>query len=77
MLLDVGTGVVQMQDRDLTSLVCSSKIHLAVSSSCMVYVTKERYNTELAQSKLNAILKALLWLSAGMLNSRLSFQKAH
>ena len=45
-LLEVGTGVVQMQDRDLLRLFVR-KDPFGRFFSCMVYVTKERYNTEL------------------------------
>lgn len=45
-LLEVGTGVVQMQDRDLVRLFVR-KDPFGRFFSCMVYVTKERYNTEL------------------------------
>ncbi|UPR24983.1 NAD-glutamate dehydrogenase [Vibrio cyclitrophicus] len=45
-LLEVGTGVVQMQDRDLLRLFVR-KDPFGRFFSCMVYVTKDRYNTEL------------------------------
>ncbi|WP_089138175.1 NAD-glutamate dehydrogenase [Vibrio rumoiensis] len=45
-LLEVGMGVVQMQDRDLLRLFVR-KDPFGRFFSCMVYVTKERYNTEL------------------------------
>ncbi|NOI65425.1 NAD-glutamate dehydrogenase [Vibrio sp. 99-8-1] len=45
-LLEVGTGVVQMQERDLVRLFVR-KDPFGRFFSCMVYVTKERYNTEL------------------------------
>ncbi|WP_105902116.1 NAD-glutamate dehydrogenase [Vibrio gangliei] len=45
-LLEVGMGVVQMQDRDLLRLFVR-KDPFGRFYSCMVYVTKERYNTEL------------------------------
>ncbi|WP_375753985.1 NAD-glutamate dehydrogenase [Vibrio sp. HN007] len=45
-LLEVGTGVVQMQDRDLVRLFVR-KDPFGRFFSCMVYVTKERYNTQL------------------------------
>ncbi|EKO3772035.1 NAD-glutamate dehydrogenase [Vibrio metschnikovii] len=45
-LLEVGMGVVQMQDRDLIRLFVR-KDPFGRFFSCMVYVTKERYNTEL------------------------------
>ncbi len=45
-LLEVGTGVVQMQDRDLVRLFIR-KDPFGRFFSCMVYVTKDRYNTEL------------------------------
>lgn len=44
-LLEVGMGVVQMQDRDLVRLFIR-KDPFGRFFSCMVYVTKERYNTE-------------------------------
>ncbi|NAW68784.1 NAD-glutamate dehydrogenase [Vibrio sp. V30_P3S12P165] len=45
-LLAVGMGVVQMQDRDLIRLFVR-RDPFGRFFSCMVYVTKERYNTEL------------------------------
>lgn len=45
-LLEVGMGVVQMQDRDLLRLFVR-KDPFGRFYSCMVYVTKDRYNTEL------------------------------
>ncbi|MEF1192254.1 NAD-glutamate dehydrogenase, partial [Vibrio parahaemolyticus] len=45
-LLEVGMGVVQMQDRDLLRLF-ARKDPFGRFFSCMVYVTKDRYNTEL------------------------------
>ncbi|MBM7035786.1 NAD-glutamate dehydrogenase [Vibrio ulleungensis] len=45
-LLDTGMGVVQMQDRDLIR-VFVRKDPFGRFLSCMVYVTKDRYNTEL------------------------------
>ncbi|MGR5149697.1 NAD-glutamate dehydrogenase [Photobacterium alginatilyticum] len=45
-MLDVGCGVVQMQDRDLLRLFVR-RDPFGRFFSCMVYVTKERYNTEL------------------------------
>ncbi|CCN73675.1 NAD-glutamate dehydrogenase [Vibrio nigripulchritudo] len=45
-LLQVGSGVVQMQDRDLLRLFIR-KDPFGRFFSCMVYVTKERYNTQL------------------------------
>lgn len=45
-LLEVGMGVVQMQDRDLLRLFVR-KDPFGRFFSCMVYVNKERYNTEL------------------------------
>lgn len=45
-LLEVGTGVVQMQDRDMLRLFVR-KDPFGRFFSCMVYVNKERYNTEL------------------------------
>lgn len=45
-LLEVGTGVVQMQDRDMLRLFVR-KDPFGRFFSCMVYVTKDRYNTEL------------------------------
>ncbi|MDR9828676.1 NAD-glutamate dehydrogenase [Vibrio sp. FNV 38] len=45
-LLEIGMGVVQMQDRDLLRLFVR-RDPFGRFFSCMVYVTKERYNTEL------------------------------
>ncbi|CAM3635568.1 NAD-glutamate dehydrogenase [Vibrio aquimaris] len=45
-LLEVGMGVVQMQDRDMLRLFIR-KDPFGRFFSCMVYVTKDRYNTEL------------------------------
>ncbi|USD66529.1 NAD-glutamate dehydrogenase [Vibrio sp. SCSIO 43136] len=45
-LLEVGSGVVQMQDRDMLRLFVR-KDPFGRFFSCMVYVTKERYNTNL------------------------------
>ncbi|WP_428772509.1 NAD-glutamate dehydrogenase [Vibrio sp.] len=45
-MLEVGMGVVQMQDRDLLRLFVR-KDPFGRFFSCMVYVTKDRYNTEL------------------------------
>ncbi|CAH0526003.1 NAD-glutamate dehydrogenase [Vibrio hippocampi] len=45
-LLEVGTGVVQMQDRDLIRLFVR-KDPFGRFFSCMVYVSKDRYNTQL------------------------------
>ncbi|KLV03775.1 NAD-glutamate dehydrogenase [Photobacterium aquae] len=45
-MLDVGWGVVRMQDRDLLRLFIR-RDPFGRFFSCMVYVTKERYNTEL------------------------------
>ncbi len=45
-LLEVGMGVVQMQDRDLLRLFVR-RDPFGRFFSCMVYVTKDRYNTEL------------------------------
>ncbi|MDB1123908.1 NAD-glutamate dehydrogenase [Vibrio algarum] len=44
-LLKIGLGVVQMQDRDLVRLFVR-KDPFGRFFSCMVYVSKERYNTE-------------------------------
>ncbi|CAH0539777.1 NAD-glutamate dehydrogenase [Vibrio marisflavi] len=55
-LLEVGTGVVQMQDRDLLRLFVR-KDPFGRFFSCMVYVTKDRYNTELRRQT-QRILKA-------------------
>ncbi|OEF30194.1 NAD-glutamate dehydrogenase [Vibrio rumoiensis] len=54
-LQEVGMGVVQMQDRDLLRLFVR-KDPFGRFFSCMVYVTKERYNTEL-RFKTQEILK--------------------
>lgn len=45
-LLEVGMGVVQMQDRDMLRLFVR-RDPFGRFFSCMVYVTKDRYNTEL------------------------------
>ncbi|MFA0414045.1 NAD-glutamate dehydrogenase [Vibrio renipiscarius] len=45
-LLEVGMGVVQMQDRDMLRLFVR-RDPFGRFFSCMVYITKERYNTEL------------------------------
>lgn len=45
-MLEVGVGVVKMQDRDLLRLFVR-RDPFGRFFSCMVYVTKERYNTEL------------------------------
>jgi glutamate dehydrogenase len=45
-LLEVGMGVVQMQDRDLVRLFVR-RDPFGRFFSCMIYVTKERYTTEL------------------------------
>ncbi|MGF1909625.1 NAD-glutamate dehydrogenase [Vibrio kasasachensis] len=45
-LLEIGMGVVQMQDRDMLRLFVR-KDPFGRFFSCMVYVTKDRYNTEL------------------------------
>ncbi len=45
-LLQIGSGVVQMQDRDMLRLFVR-KDPFGRFFSCMVYVSKERYNTEL------------------------------
>ena len=45
-LLEVGMGVVQMQDRDMLRLFVR-KDPFGRFFSCMVYVTKDRYNAEL------------------------------
>ncbi|GAM75616.1 NAD-specific glutamate dehydrogenase [Vibrio ishigakensis] len=45
-LLQTGIGVVQMQDRDMIRLFVR-KDPFGRFLSCMVYVTKDRYNTEL------------------------------
>ncbi|WP_417655734.1 NAD-glutamate dehydrogenase [Pseudidiomarina aestuarii] len=47
-LLDVGLGVLQMQERDMTRLFVRRDI-FGRFASCMVYVPKERYNTLLRQ----------------------------
>ncbi|UTV29149.1 NAD-glutamate dehydrogenase [Photobacterium atrarenae] len=54
-MLDVGCGVVRMQDRDLLRLFVR-RDPFGRFFSCMVYVTKERYNTELRR-KTQQILK--------------------
>ncbi len=45
-MLEVGTGVVKMQDRDLLKIFVR-RDPFGRFFSCMVYTTKERYNTEL------------------------------
>lgn len=47
-LLEVGLGVLQMQERDMTRLFVRRDI-FGRFASCMVYVPKERYNTLLRQ----------------------------
>ncbi|KLV06880.1 MULTISPECIES: NAD-glutamate dehydrogenase [Photobacterium] len=54
-MLDVGCGVVRMQDRDLLRLFVR-RDPFGRFFSCMVYVTKERYNTELRR-KTQRVLK--------------------
>ncbi|MBY5946077.1 NAD-glutamate dehydrogenase [Photobacterium rosenbergii] len=54
-MLDVGCGVVRMQDRDLLRLFVR-RDPFGRFFSCMVYVTKERYNTELRR-KTQEVLK--------------------
>ncbi|MGF1687873.1 NAD-glutamate dehydrogenase [Photobacterium japonica] len=55
-MLEVGRGVVRMQDRDLLRLFVR-RDPFGRFFSCMVYVTKERYNTELRR-KTQAVLQA-------------------
>ena len=45
-LLEVGMGVLQMQERDMTRLFVRKDV-FGRFFSCMVYVTKDRYNTQL------------------------------
>ncbi|RUO60299.1 NAD-glutamate dehydrogenase [Pseudidiomarina insulisalsae] len=47
-LLEVGVGVLQMQERDMTRVFVRRDI-FGRFASCMVYVPKERYNTLLRQ----------------------------
>ncbi|KFZ29736.1 NAD-glutamate dehydrogenase [Pseudidiomarina atlantica] len=47
-LLDVGVGVLQMKERDMTRVFVRRDI-FGRFASCMVYVPKERYNTLLRQ----------------------------
>ena len=54
-LLDVGLGVLQMQERDMTRLFVRREL-FGRFYSCMVYVTKERYNTQL-RKQTQAILQ--------------------
>ncbi|WP_087017696.1 NAD-glutamate dehydrogenase [Thaumasiovibrio subtropicus] len=54
-MLDVGSGVVKMQDRDLLKIFVR-RDPFGRFFSCMVYTTKERYNTEL-RSKTQSLLK--------------------
>ncbi|MCM2681161.1 NAD-glutamate dehydrogenase [Echinimonas agarilytica] len=55
-LLEVGVGVLQMQERDMTRLFVRREL-FGRFYSCMVYVTKERYNTQLRRHT-QAILQA-------------------
>ncbi|MBY6063074.1 NAD-glutamate dehydrogenase [Pseudidiomarina sediminum] len=57
-LLEVGIGVLQMQERDMTRVFVRRDI-FGRFASCMVYVPKERYNTLLRQ-KTQAILATTL-----------------
>ncbi|MGQ4275895.1 NAD-glutamate dehydrogenase [Pseudidiomarina sp. E22-M8] len=57
-LLEVGVGVLQMQEHDMTRLFVRRDI-FGRFASCMVYVPKERYNTLLRQ-KTQSILSARL-----------------
>lgn len=54
-LLEVGLGVLQMRERDITRVFIRRDI-FGRFASCMVYVPKERYHTVLRQ-KTQAILK--------------------
>ncbi|WP_419209657.1 NAD-glutamate dehydrogenase [Photobacterium leiognathi subsp. mandapamensis] len=57
-MLDVGMGVVRMQDRDLLRLFVR-RDPFGRFFSCMVYVAKERYDTELRR-KIQTVLKDYL-----------------
>ncbi|EKE87028.1 NAD-glutamate dehydrogenase [Idiomarina xiamenensis] len=57
-LLDVGLGVLQMQERDLTRAFLRRDI-FGRFMSCMVYVPKDRYNT-LVRQKTQSILARTL-----------------
>src|SRR5699024_493016 len=57
-LLTVGLGVLQMQERDMTRVFLRRDI-FGRFMSCMVYVTKERYNTILRQRTQNVLARTL------------------
>ncbi len=57
-LLNIGMGVLEMQERDLTRLFVRRDI-FGRFFSCMVYVTKDRYSTDLA-GRIRTMLKNAL-----------------
>lgn len=57
-LLTVGLGVLQMQERDMTRVFLRRDI-FGRFMSCMVYVTKERYNTILRQRTQSVLARTL------------------
>lgn len=57
-LLEVGLGVLQMQERDMTRAFLRSDI-FGRFVSCMVYVPKERYNTILRQKTQGLLARTL------------------
>ena len=57
-LLEVGLGVLQMQERDMTRVFVRRDI-FGRFASCMVYVPKERYNTLLRQRTQQILARTL------------------
>ncbi len=57
-LLEVGLGVLQMQERDMTRLFVRRDI-FGRFASCMVYVPKERYNTLLRQKTQEILARSM------------------
>ncbi|KFZ31849.1 NAD-glutamate dehydrogenase [Pseudidiomarina salinarum] len=57
-LLEIGLGVLQMQERDMTRLFVRRDI-FGRFASCMVYVPKERYNTLLRQRTQQILARSL------------------
>ncbi|MED5525405.1 MAG: NAD-glutamate dehydrogenase [Pseudomonadota bacterium] len=57
-LMQVGLGVLQMQERDRTRLFIRKDV-FGRYYSCMVYVTKERYNTQLRIATQRILAQAL------------------
>ncbi|WP_406667773.1 NAD-glutamate dehydrogenase [Gallaecimonas sp. GXIMD1310] len=57
-LMQVGLGVLQMQERDKTRLFIRKDV-FGRYYSCMVYVTKERYNTQLRIDTQKILAQAL------------------